>query len=225
MTTRFALPGIWVSALAALLLSACASTPPPPDWQANAFSALKGFSSAYLSGNTRVAELALARARAEISRTGRADLLARAELTHCAARIASLEFEACSAYRPLAADAGPEAQAYAAFLSGQWTGLDLQQLAPHYRAIVSSPAPGLLEKVEDPMARLIAAGILLQRQAISPADILVATDTASAQGWRRPLLAWLGVQLKRAQMAGQTGDAAHVQRRIDLVLQPELKPR
>ena len=82
MTTRFALPGIWVSALAALLLSACASTPPPPDWQANAFSALKGFSSAYLSGNTRVAELALARARAEISRTGRADLLARAELTH-----------------------------------------------------------------------------------------------------------------------------------------------
>jgi hypothetical protein len=205
----------------ALLLSACASTPPPPDWQANAFSALNGFSSAYLSGNTRLAELELARARTEISRTGRADLLARAELTRCAALVASLVFEPCRAYLPLAADAGPEAQAYAAFLSGQWNGLDAKLLPPHYRAIVLSPTvlPGVLAKIEDPMARLIAAGVLLQRQSTSPADRALAVDTAAAQGWRRPLLAWLGVQLKLAQVASQTGEASRLQRRIDLVLE------
>ena len=204
----------------ALLLSACASTPPPPDWQANAFSALNGFSSAYLSGNTRLADLEMTRARVEIRRTGRADLLARAELTRCAALVASLVFEPCSAYLSLAADAGAEAQAYAAFLSGQWNGLDAKLLPPHYRAIVLSPdAPGLLAKIEDPMARLIAAGVLLQRQSTSPADPVLAADTAAAQGWRRPLLAWLGVQLKLAQAASQTGEASRLQRRIDLVLE------
>ncbi|MDO8249253.1 MAG: hypothetical protein Q7T78_05970, partial [Rhodoferax sp.] len=88
---------------AALLLTACASKPAPPDWQANAFAALKGFSSAYLNGNTRLADFEFARAKTEISSTGRADLLARAELTRCAARVASLEFDNCAAYQPLAA--------------------------------------------------------------------------------------------------------------------------
>jgi len=51
---------------------------------------------------------------------------------------------------------------------------------------------------------------------IAPADIVVATNTASEQGWRRPLMMWLGVSLKRAQAAGDAGEAARIQRRIDL---------
>ena len=94
----------------AVLLGACASKPVPPDWQANAFAALKGFSSAYLNGNTRLADFEFARAKTEITSTGRADLLARAELTRCAARVASLEFDNCAAYQPLAADAGAAEQ-------------------------------------------------------------------------------------------------------------------
>ena len=45
----------------------------------------------------------------------------------------------------------------------------------------------------------------------------VAIDTASAQGWRRPLLMWLGVAQQRAQAAGNAAEAARLQRRIDLV--------
>jgi len=45
-----------------------------------------------------------------------------------------------------------------------------------------------------------------------------AVDAASGQGWRRPLLAWLGVQLQRAQAAGAVQETARIQRRIDLVL-------
>jgi hypothetical protein len=54
---------------------------------------------------------------------------------------------------------------------------------------------------------------------LSSADIDLAVETASAQGWRRPLLAWLGVQLKRQQASGEADAAATTQRRIDLVLQ------
>jgi hypothetical protein len=222
--------------VSALLLSACASKPAPPDWQANAFAALKGFSSAYLNGNTRLADFEFARARTEISSTGRADLLARAELTRCATRVASLEFDHCAGYQPLAADAAAAEQAYAAYLTGQWTGLNTTLLPAQHRAMavkamadppagsaVSAggpvPASSVLGAMEDPLARLVAAGVLLQSSRLTPADIGVATETASARGWRRPLLAWLGVQLKRTQDAGDQDAAKRLQRRIDLVLQ------
>lgn len=214
---------------AALLLSACASKPVPPDWQANAYAALKGFASAYLSGNTRLADFEFARAKLEIASTGRADLLARAELTRCATRVASLEFDNCAAYQPLAQDTHAAEQAYAAFLTGHWTGLDAALLPAQHRGLVLSaaadqPKEGLaagssmLGTIEDPLARLVAAGVLLQSSRLTPADIVTATETASSQGWRRPLLAWLGVQLKRATDAGDRDAAARIQRRIELVL-------
>jgi hypothetical protein len=234
-------PGIkssWPLLPAALLLTACASKPVPPDWQANAFAALKGFTAAYLSGNTRLAEFELTRARTEISSTGRADLLARAELTRCAARVASLEFDNCAAYQPLATDAGAPERAYAAFLTGQWSGLDAALLPEQHRALVLKaapsqpatggasqslsalpPTPSVLGAIEDPLARLIGAGVLLQTSRLPPPDIDIATETASSQGWRRPLLAWLGVQLKRASDSGDRDASARIQRRIDLVLQ------
>lgn len=221
-----------VLAGASLLLSACASQPPTPDWQANAFAALKEFSAAYLSGNSRVADAELARAKSEIARTGRADLMARAELTRCAVRVASLEFDACASYQPLAPDVTPQEQAYAAFLTGQWTSLNPELLPAQYRAWVSTvvtrgnaatPAPvSQLITLEDPLARLVAAGVLLQTQRLSPADITQATQTASDQGWRRPLLAWLGVQRQQADAAGDSASSARLQQRINLVLQRPL---
>lgn len=215
---------------AALLLAACASKPAPPDWQANAFAALKGFSSAYLSGNTRLADFEFARAKFEIASTGRADLLARAELTRCAMRVASLEFDNCAAYQPLATEAAPEEQAYATFLSGHWANLDPALLPAQHRALVLSaagdktanrpaPAASVLSAMEDPLARLVAAGVLLQNRRLTAADMALATDTASTQGWRRPLLAWLGLQRQQAAAAGDLAAAARLQRRIDLVLQ------
>ncbi|MHB8950201.1 MAG: hypothetical protein ACYC4S_14205 [Rhodoferax sp.] len=216
--------------LVSALLSACASKPVPPDWQSNAFAALKGFSSAYLRGNSRLADLELTRARSELSSTGRADLLARAELTRCAVRVASLEFDQCASYQPLALDATPEERAYAAFLGGNWTARDTALLPEQYRALAPRAAPdemsdkatapaSRLDDMQDPLARLVAAGVLLQSRLLTPADVATAVDTASSQGWRRPLLAWLGVQLQRATEAGDRDAMTRLQRRIDLVLQ------
>jgi hypothetical protein len=200
-----------------VLLAACSSKPPAPEWQGNAFSSLQSFSSAYLSGNSRVADLEFTRARNAVASTGRADLVARVELMRCATRAASLEFDNCAGFQPLAPDADAGERSYAAYLNGQWQGLDTSLLPPQHRAVVSN---GRIGEIEDPLARLVAAAALLQSGRLTPADIANATETASAQGWRRPLLAWLGVQLQRAQAAADREAQSRIQRRIDLVAKP-----
>jgi hypothetical protein len=209
------------AALFAALLSGCASTPAPPAWQTNAYGALQSYSSDYLSGNTRIAELEFARARKELAATGRATLVAQAELIRCATRVASLQFEPCSGFDAIAEDADAGERAYASYIAGRWQGLDPALLPPQHRALLTMKAAAdgksRLAGIDDPLARLVAAGALLQNGRLTPADIEVATETASSQGWRRPLLAWLGVQAQRAQQAGAQDAYARIQRRIDLV--------
>ena len=67
--------------VAALLLTACAGAPVPPDWQANAQLALRNFTAAYYAGNTRLTNQEFARARAEIA-GARPPRPARARRTH-----------------------------------------------------------------------------------------------------------------------------------------------
>ena len=78
---------------ASVVLSACASGPKPAEWQLNAKGATERAIAAYLEGNTRVELAEMAKARQDISSTGRVDLMARAELLSCASRVASLVFE------------------------------------------------------------------------------------------------------------------------------------
>ncbi|MDP3204913.1 MAG: hypothetical protein Q8M80_12675, partial [Hydrogenophaga sp.] len=70
------------------------------------------------------------------------------------------------------------------------------------------------------LSQLVAAGVLFRSGRATPGVIAQAVDTASARGWRRPLLAWLQVQQERAKAAGDANAAAAVQRRIDLVAPP-----
>ena len=203
-------------ATAALMLAACGNTPPAPDWQMNAKSAMERAQNAYLEGDSRVEAVEFARARKEISSTGRADLVARIELARCATRVASLVFEDCSGFTALAPDAPAAERAYAAYLAGRAQAPDVPLLPEQHRRIALGSAPADVMTMADPLARLVAAGVLLQTSRADPALIASAIDTASAQGWRRPLLAWLGVQQQRAQAAGDTAEAARIQRRISL---------
>lgn len=200
------------------LLGACAGSPAPPSWQANARSALDYATSAYLSGDSRLAERDFTRARAEIARTGRPDLLARVELVRCAARVASLEFDDCPGYLALALDASPAERAYAEFLAGRWTQVDSALLPKQYLQLMTAPKDSTtLAGIDDPTSRLIAAALLFRSGQLTPQGIDLATETASAQGWRRPLLAWLGVQAQRAKAAGDVDGVARIQRRIGVV--------
>ena len=202
----------------AALLTACASAPPPPDWQLNAQGALERAEDAFLSGNSRIEAAEFARARAEIARTGRADLLARVELVRCASRVASLVLDDCTGFDRLAQDAAAPEQAYARYLAGRAEAGDTALLPPQHRAFIAPGAGGsALAALDNPLARLVAAGVLMRTGRADPRTIALAIEAASSQGWRRPLLAWLGVQAQRAEQAGDGDEVARIRRRIALV--------
>ncbi|MDT7838313.1 hypothetical protein [Aquabacterium sp. OR-4] len=205
------------------LVSGCAGTP-PPDWQMNVHGALQRAVEAQLSGHTRVAEAEMRVVRSEIARTGRPALLARAELLRCAAEAAALNFGACPAFEPLRADAEAPELAYAAYLAGRASGgADAAQraLLPAAQQAIAAAATvdaARLNTIADPLARLLGAAMALRDNRLAPEAIALAIATASAQGWRRPLLAWLQLAQQRAQQAGDGEQAARLQRRMDLVL-------
>jgi len=209
--------------LLAALLAACAGGPSPPDWQANAKSAMDAAVAAYFAGDARVEAAAFERARSELARTGRPELMARAELMRCAARVASLAFEPCDGFERLRHDVGVPERAYADHLAARALSRDaIEQLPPAQRAAATAIAGGAassasVQGIDDPLSRLIAIGVLFQAGRADPSMITLAVDTASAQGWRRPLLGWLKVQALRAERAGDADAAQRLQRRIDLV--------
>ena len=191
-----ALPARIRDSIALILLAAgCAGGPQAPDWQASAAQALQAFQRLYFAGSTDAAEAQFKIARNELASTGRADVVARAELVRCAVRAASLEFDDCPGFEKLRYGAAAPELAYADYLAGR----------------------GRHPAGDDPLSRLVAHAVSLRNGSINPAGISAAVDVASAQGWRRPLLAWLGVQEKRASDAGDSETAAKIRRRIDLI--------
>lgn len=140
----------------------------------------------------------------------------RVELTACALTVASLDFADCSAARSFLQDAGAASRTYADYLAGQWSGLDREKLPPAQRGVpVATDVLALLQDIDDPLSRLVAAALLLKAGRLPPAGIDLAIETAARQGWRRPLLAWLGFDRERRLAAGDTDGAAERQRRID----------
>lgn len=200
---------------ASFFLSACSSGPKVPDWSINAVGHVERFTEAYLKGDSRVEAREFDLARAETTRTGRPDLVARVELNRCAARVASLVLEPCEGFDALRQDAADAERAYAAYLEGKVVGSESALLPVQHRAIASGGVD--VAGIEDPFSRLVAAGVLIRRATATPDAIAVAVDTASRQGWRRPLLAWLGVQARLAEERGNTDEAARIRRRMDLV--------
>jgi len=176
-----------------LLVAGCGGTQ-PLQWQSDAAQAMASFQRAYLAGETARAEAEFKAARSQLASTGRADLVGRAELVRCATRSASLEFDDCPGFTALR-DATPENVRYAEYLLGKSS----------YRGS------------DEPLSRLVAESVRFRSGGIDPAGITRAVEISSAQGWRRPLLAWLGVQLERAEAAGDNETAERIRRRMALV--------
>jgi membrane peptidoglycan carboxypeptidase len=95
-------------------------------------------------------------------------------------------------------------------------------LPAHYTRLVSAKddaaANQAAQDIKDPLARLIAAGLLLKQSRATPQTLTTAIDTASERGWQRPLLMWLKIEQQRAQNAGDQKSAHSLQRRIELTL-------
>ena len=202
--------------LSTLLLAACTHQPPPPDWLLTARSAGEQHARFYLEGRDRLAQSQLQTARAAVSRTGNASAMARIELHACAARIASLQPPACPEFQPLADDAGQAENAYFRYLTGQLAEGDLALLPATQQAAWRNPSS--LSDITDPLSRLLAAAALLHAGRLLPVAHQIAIDTASQQGWRRPLAHWLQLEEERLNRAGDAAAAAAMARQRARVL-------
>lgn len=204
----------------AAVLAACGNKPRQPDWLINADSAQDRYQRAYLSARDRVATAEFARLRGEVSSTAQPELVARAELTRCAMRVASLDFAPCTGFEPLRLDAPERERAYADFLAGVLRPEQVEHLPKEYRAVAGGEGGGeAVKKIKDPVSRVIAAAVLLRTGRADPQVLQVATDAASEQGWRRAVMAWLGAQALRAEQAGAVEEARHLRRRMELAAQ------
>ena len=130
--------------------------------------------------------------------------------------MASLALEPCGGFERLRADAPPAARAYADYLAGRIAPGDVGLLPVQHRPIASGQGAAAVKAIEDPLSRLVASGVLFRTGQATPEVLELASQTASAQGWRRPLLAWLGVQLQRAERAGAVEEAQRLRRRMAL---------
>lgn len=207
-----------------VLLAACSSKPAPKPWQVRSASALEVAEAAWLDGDTPVAQLEWQRARAQLARTGDPAELAPLALRQCALRIASLDWEECSEFVPLAAASGAAARAYAAYLAGQSLPPEQRALLPqaqqHVAALQAADAAALaaVAAVADPLSRLVAVATLARRSGQMPLPMMeLAVRTAAEQGWRRPLLAWLLRQQSYAQQHQLEELLEHTRLRIAIV--------
>jgi hypothetical protein len=218
----------WLALLAGtVLMGACSSKPPVPDWQMTAHASTDKAMSAYLTGQSRVESQEWERARSAIASTGRADLLARTELLRCAGQSASLALAGpCGGFEALREDAAPAELAYAAFLQGKPLSPEQIALLPAAQQSVAqslngapsaADAAAVLAKIEDPLSRLVGASALFKSGGATVSVVALAVDTASDQGWRRPLIAWLNVQADQAKAAGDAATEARVRRRLSLI--------
>lgn len=211
-----------LAAISVIAISACGNQTPAPDWALSAEAAAQKATQAYLQGQQRVEALQWQKARDAVAGTGQLAQAAKLELMRCAAQVASLDWNACPDYEALAQDASQQEQAYARYLQARPQVGDTELLPEAQRAVARQLLGGgsgvaAMAEIKDPLSRLVAAGVLLRGGAVVPALLQQGVDTASEQGWRRPLTAWLLLQLKAARQGGEAEQQAQLQRRLKLL--------
>ena len=208
-----------------LMLGACGSKGPPvPDWKTDSANYIERYKKAYLMGENTLADSYFKRALDATSGAGRVAETARLWLIQCALHKASLASDNCQAYAELARTGSTtEDRTYYQFLTGQWDQLDAKSLPAQYLPILkaagagTAPLNAALKATADPLSRLIGASLLLNRKQADDDTLALAAETASDQGWRRPLLVYLKLQETRAKERGDTAAQTQLAVRIGLI--------
>jgi hypothetical protein len=209
-----------------VLLGACSSGPPAPDWKVAAEGQLASFQKRYLEGEVKLAERVFSQALASIAQTGDTALTARAHLIRCAMQVASADFRDCPDYEAYARYATTEQDRnYHRFLLGQFQDVQAKALPEAYQPLLAKLGANQTEvnkvaaEIKDPVSRLVAVGVLLRTGRFDEDTLGIAVDAASEQGFRRPLLTYLKLMEGGLEKRGETVELERVRARIRLVEQ------
>lgn len=205
-----------------VLLTACGSGgPPPPDWKTDAADLIERYKKHALLGENALAERYFQQAIGATGGAGRVTETARLWLVRCATRRAMLIDDPCTEYTELArVEPNPADTAYYRFLTLDWNGLDASGLPEQHRGLLSATPdarPAALQKIGDPLSRLLDASLLVMRKEADASTLTLATETASAQGWRQPLLTYLKLREQQTETRGNADEAAALALRIRLI--------
>jgi len=185
--------------MAALLICACGGAGQVPVWKEKAYSQLDDYKTSFLTGREASTEPHFEKARKEIAAGNDLGLLTIAYLTKYALHTASLEpFDASDFAKLYRLEPHPADMAYCHFLKGNFSAVDAKELPTRYAGVLkaavardAAAAGREIAAIDDPLSRLIACGVWTRYLPADEAIIQIGIDTASANGWRRPLWAYL----------------------------------
>jgi hypothetical protein len=208
-----------------LFICACGSPMTVPEWKDKAGRHMEDYTNHFLKGRELSTEPHFVKATREIAAGNDLRLLAIAYLTKYALHTASLEqfddgeFLKIARLEPDAAD-----MAYCLFLKGEFTAVDAAALPARYAGLLKAAlrrdarlAAHEISAIADPLSRLIAAGVWASHMPCDEYILQTAIDTASANGWQRPLWAYLEKLHACYLEIGQTGKANAVKKRLELL--------
>ncbi len=211
--------------LLVLLLSLSGCGPKAAPWLSEGYQRLENFKTDFLTGRpAAVTEAQFRKAAEEIKKSGDLDLLGKVWLTRMALQIAVLaEPEEGEFSRVDAAEPVPANRNFLRFLRGD-PAAEEALLPERYRGVLPSLRGGttselsvIIEKLDDHLSRLIVAGIAVRGNRESEPLFLLAVETASRNGWKRALLAWLKRLESFYGASGEAAKAASVRRRIEVI--------
>jgi len=143
--------------------------------------------------------------------------MGRALLTRCALETASLAGTECAVDPAFRADPGNAA--YHAFVTGRAT--PASDLPKRYRPVAAAiekrdarEVNNAIAGMDDPVSRLVAVGVAVRRGIEDTAILETGAATASANGWKRPLAAYLRRLKQLYEAAGDRAGSASVEARL-----------
>jgi len=211
--------------LACFFLLAGCSAKAVPDWIKTGQNQMESYKKHYLQGQDRLAEISFEKSVSEIKSGGDLRLLQIVYLSRYALQVAVLESFDDQDYRKLeAVEPHSENISFHAFLQGSFDRVDEQYLPPQYRQFLRAFKNGKQSDIdlantaiEDPLARLIASGLAVQKQPYHERTFNTAIRTAAEQGWKKAILSYLKKLRDFYASINEQKKADLTQQRIDLI--------
>lgn len=207
------------------IFAGCGSSIQVPVWKDKASRHLDDYKAHFLAGKEDSTEPHFTKARNEIAAGNDLTLLATVYLTKYALHTASLEsFDAAEFARLQHLEPNAGNMTYCHFLKGNFRAVDAPLLPSRYLGVLKAAlakdltlAVREIQAIDDPLSRLIACGIWVRYLPYDETILQTAISTSSAQGWRRPLWAYLEKLQVYYRELGHLDKAQDVQLRLNII--------